>query len=119
MRQLVTIACATALLAAALGAPAASAAPPLKQCSTAGGLRAGPFYADQLRARVVSCADARRFVTRWGNTRECIMPSGGPSDRVCRVGAYRCVYFDIGYETGRERCRRRGTRRAVSFRFGS
>ena len=80
---------------------------------------AGPFFTDTLRARVVSCRSARKFVRRWGNTSDCVMPRGGPSDDVCRVGRYRCVSKQKGYELSRARCKRKGTFRAVGFNFGS
>lgn len=104
----------------ALAAPAPAAAQSgFERCSTPRDFRAGPFFADQLQARVVSCRSARRFVKRWGRTRDCVMPRGGPSDRVCFVRGYRCVTRQVGYETLRATCKRRGTRRAVKFRFGS
>ena len=109
-----TAAVASAALGPAGAAPARAAA---KRCATPSGFMAGPFLVDQVRARGVGCRAARRLVKRWGRTDDCIMPSG-PSDRVCRVGSYRCVYRDIGYEQLRNRCKN-GRSRAVGFRFGS
>jgi hypothetical protein len=105
---------ATAAVGPAKAAPPAAAA---KRCSTPAGFRGGPFWVDQLRARGVGCPAARRLVKRWGRTDDCMMPSG-PSDRVCQVGSYRCVYRDAGYEAFRTTCKS-GRSRAVSFRAGS
>ena len=98
-------------------AGAGSAAAAAKSCPTRPGFTGGPFFVDQLRARGVTCRAARRLVKRWGRTDDCMMPSG-PSDRVCRVGSYRCVYRDAGYESFRTTCKS-GTTRAVGFRAGS
>lgn len=110
----------TATVASPAASPAgtvpATAATP-KRCATPTGFMAGPFFADQVRARGVGCRTARRLVKRWGRTDDCIMPSG-PSDRVCRVGSYRCVNRDAGYETFRTTCKS-GKTRAVGFRAGS
>jgi hypothetical protein len=106
---------ATAALAAPAGAEPASAA--AKSCATPAGFRGGPFFVDRLRARGVSCRAARRLVKRWGRTDDCMMPSG-PSDRVCHVGSYRCVYRDAGYESFRTTCKS-GRSKAVGFRAGS
>lgn len=82
----------------------------------------GPFFADGLRVRGVSCASGRKLVKRWGRTTDCVTPTGGPSDKTCRVGRYRCTYRQTGgseSEVSRSTCKRRGTRRAVGFDFGS
>jgi hypothetical protein len=99
-------------------APAASAGQPLKRCAAPTDFRIGPFFGDQVRARAVSCRFARGLAGRWGRTRACASPPS-PTDHVCSVGRYRCVYRDAGYETGRTTCKRRNTRKLVSFRFGS
>jgi hypothetical protein len=116
MRRLVV---AGTIVAALLGAPPAAAQDGFERCATPRDFTTGPFFADQVKARVVSCRAARRFVKRWGRTRDCVMPRGGPSDKVCFVRGYRCVTRQVGYETLRAGCKRRGTRRAVKFRFGS
>ena len=103
---------------AVTSAPAASAASSAKRCATPTGFMAGPFLAEGVRARAVGCADARKLVRKWGRTKDCVMPSG-PSDRTCRVGRYRCVNATKGEELSRATCKRRGTRRAVGFDFGS
>jgi hypothetical protein len=106
-------------LALALMVPApASARTDLRSCPTKSSFMAGPFFVSKVRARAVSCTFARRLVKRWGRTRDCVFPAG-PSDVVCRVGRYRCVFRDTGYEGGRETCKRRGTRKAVGFNFSS
>jgi hypothetical protein len=102
---------------AASPAGAASATAAAKRCATPTGFMAGPFFVDQVRARGVGCRAARRLVKRWGRTDDCIMPSG-PSDRVCRVGSYRCVNRDAGYESFRTTCKS-GRTKAVGFRAGS
>ena len=122
MRRLLPIVARAALLAVpatGAGADAGEAtAAKLKRCPTKSGFMTGPFFADQVRARGVSCRTARKVVKRWGNTNSCVAPST-PSDRTCRAGRYRCTYRDIqGFEGGRTRCTR-GKRRAVGFRFGS
>lgn len=112
----------TMLLLVALGGLAAAPAQAQtgwERCATPRGFMTGPFFVSEVHARVVSCRAARRFVKRWGRTRDCVMPRGGPSDRVCFVRGYRCVTHQTGYETLRAGCKRRGTRRAVKFRFGS
>ncbi len=110
------------VLAAVTGfAASPAAATELRRCPTAQGFMAGPFFAGKVRARAVSCTFARRLVRRWGRTRECVYPSG-PEDRDCRVGRYRCVYRSLGgegSEVSRATCKRRGTRHAVGFNFGS
>ncbi len=110
-----------ALLAIALtlpaGARADAGASALKRCATPETFMTGPFFADQVKARGVSCEAARRQVKRWGRTDDCVMPDG-PKDRVCRTGGYRCVTQRLGYELSRARCTA-GKRRAVGFRFGS
>ena len=106
---------AVALPSAAAGQEAGAAA--LKHCSTPRSFTTGPFFADQVRARGVSCDAARAQVKTWGRTKDCVMPDG-PKDAVCRAGGYRCVTRDIAYETLRARCTK-GKRRAVGFRFGS
>lgn len=114
--------CALLVLAAvalpndAVADPQAGAAS-LKSCHTARGFMTGPFFADQVRARGISCDAARTQVKRWGETDDCVMPDG-PKDHVCRAGGFRCVTRSIGYETLRARCTK-GKRRAVGFRFGS
>ena len=87
----------------------------LKSCPTPRSFTVGPFFADQLRARGVSCRKARTVAKRWGNCR-----FSGRNDRVCRVrGRYVCRYRDIrGFEGGRTTCKA-GTSRAVGFRWGS
>ena len=108
-----------ACLAAATTVPAASAASSAKRCATPTGFMAGPFLAEGVRARAVGCANARKLVGQWGRTKDCVMPAGGASDRTCRVGRYRCVTRSKGEELSRATCKRRGTRRAVGFDFGS
>ena len=93
-----------------------AAASALKRCATPRGFTTGPFFADQVKARGVSCRSAREQVKRWGRTDNCVMPDG-PKDRVCRAGGYRCVTRSVAYETSRARCTASG--RAVGFRFGS
>jgi hypothetical protein len=115
MRRLVL---AGAIAAALVSAPPAAAQDAFERCATPRDFTTGPFFADQVQARVVSCRSARRFVKRWGRTRDCVMPRG-PNDHVCFVRGYRCVTRQVGYETLRATCKRRGTRRAVKFRFGS
>ncbi len=109
------------LLAAAVGTSGASAASGVKRCSTPSGFMTGPFFADTVRVRAVSCADGRKLVARWGRTSGCVKAKGGPSARTCRVGRYRCTYRQIGgaeSAVSRTTCKRRGTRRAVAFDFG-
>jgi hypothetical protein len=118
MTKLATITVALVAIAFALpaGAHADAGAAALKRCATPRSFTTGPFFADQVRARGVSCAAARRQVKRWGRTDDCVMPDG-PKDRVCRTGGYHCVTRSVGYETSRGRCIAKG--RAVGFRFGS
>ncbi len=109
-------------LALAVSASGASAASGVKSCSTPNGFMAGPFFADGLRVRAATCANGRKLVGRWGRTSDCVMPRGGPSDKTCRVGRYRCTYRQTGGEesaVSRTTCKRRGTRKAVGFNFGS
>lgn len=110
------------VLVLAMSAPGASATARVKSCSTPDGFMTGPFFADGLRVRVATCANGRKLVGRWGRTSDCVTPRGGPSDRTCRVGRYRCTYRQVGgaeSEVSRTTCRRRGTRKAVAFNFGS
>lgn len=87
----------------------------LKSCSTPSSFMVGPFFADQLRARGVSCDKARTVARRWGNCQ-----FSGPNDKLCRIrGKYTCRYRDIpDFEGGRTTCKA-GETRAVGFRFGS
>jgi hypothetical protein len=118
LRILLPIRLVAALLAVPVPVSADTGASRLKRCPTPRGFTTGPFFADQVRARGVSCRTARAQVKRWGRTRDCVYPDG-PRDRVCRAGRYRCVTRDVpGFEGGRATCKR-GKRRAVGFRFGS
>jgi len=90
-----------------------------KNCPTPRSFMVGPFFADQLRARNATCSFARVHAKRWGRTRDCVMPRGGPSDDVCRVRRWRCVSRQTGYETSKATCRTAGGRKAIGFRFGS
>lgn len=123
MRRSLTI-LALLAFAAALAAPGATAggeqagAAKLKRCHTKPGFRTGPFFADQVKARGVSCTAARKQVKKWGNTNSCVY-TDGPEDRTCRAGKYRCTYRQLrNFEGGRTTCKR-GKKRAVGFRFGS
>lgn len=122
MRRSVLNLAGAALVLAALAPPStatgqSASAATLKHCPTPRSFTTGPFFADQVRARGVSCDAARAQVKTWGRTDDCVMPDG-PNDHVCRAGGYRCVTRDIAYETSRARCTK-GKRRAVGFRFGS
>jgi hypothetical protein len=101
------------VLAALLAMPGSASA--LKGCPTRDSFTAGPYFADQVRARGVSCRTARRQVKRWGNAQRCY---NRPSNNSCVVRGWHCSTRTIGYETSRARCTR-GKRRAVGFRFGS
>ena len=114
---LLSLAVAPAAMASTASPEASSSA---KSCPTPRGFMVGPFFADQVRARNTTCRFARILAKRWGRTRDCVMPDGGPSDRVCQVRRWRCVYRDIpDFEGGRTTCRTAGGRKAVGFRFGS
>jgi hypothetical protein len=117
MRTLAAATLAALLIVLPATAHAADAdAAALKRCATPRSFTTGPFFADQVKARGISCRAARAQVKRWGNTDNCLMPDG-PNDHVCRAGGYRCVTRSVAYETSRARCTARG--RAVGFRFGS
>lgn len=83
----------------------------------------GPFFADGVRVRGISCSGGRKLVARWGRTSDCVRaPTGKASDKTCKVGHYRCTYRQTGgaeSEVSRTTCKRRGTHRAVGFNFGS
>jgi hypothetical protein len=115
MRRLLFI---VVVLGALLALPAPASAAKLKRCHTNEGFMTGPFFADQVKARGVSCRTARKVAKGWGKRNSCVAPPS-PSDKTCRVGRYRCTYRDVkGFEGGRTRCTR-GKSRAVGFRFGS
>jgi hypothetical protein len=118
MRRPIVLCSLIAIALLASLAPTAFAAPRLKHCATPDSFRIGPFFGDQVRARVVSCDLARKLAKRWGRRQACVAPPS-PSDRVCRVDGYRCVYRSLAEELLRTVCKRRGTRKAVGFRFGS
>ncbi len=122
MKRLTLALALVIVLVTAVGPSGASAASSVKRCSTPSGFTTGPFFADTVRVRGVTCANGRKLVSRWGRTSDCVKPKGGPSDRTCRVARYRCTYRQIGgaeSEVGRTTCKRRGTRRAVGFNFGT
>ena len=122
MKRICLLALPALLLVLLVAAPAAPARSSVKRCSVPSGFMTGPFFADALRVRAVSCANGRTLVKKWGRTKDCVMPSGGPSDTTCKVGRYRCVYRrkgGEGSELARSTCKRRGTRKAVGFDFGS
>jgi len=117
------LAIALVCVAVTVPAPAASASSQAEssamRCSTSRDFMVGPFFAGNLRVRNATCSFARVHARRWGRTRDCVMPRGGPSDDVCRVRRWRCVSRQTGYETSRATCRTAGGRKAIGFSFGS
>jgi hypothetical protein len=118
MTKLGTFTVALVAIAFALpaGAHADAGAAALKRCATPRSFTTGPFFADQVRARGVGCAAARRQVKRWGRTDDCVMPDG-PKDRVCRTGR-----VPLRHPVGRLRdvarsLHRDGARRGLSLRL--
>lgn len=122
MKRLTVAIVLVGVVAAALAPSGAAAASRVKRCSTPSGYMSGPFFVDTVRVRAAKCANGRKLIARWGRTSDCIKPRGGPSDRTCRVGRYRCRNRRVGgaeSEVSRTTCKRRHTRRAVSFNFGT
>jgi len=120
-RALLATSLLSLVVALPAGAPAASpeAQSSARSCPTSRDFMVGPFFAGNLRVRNASCAFARVHAKRWGRTRDCVMPRGGPSDDVCRVRRWRCVSRQTAYETSRATCRTAGARKAIGFTFGS
>ena len=92
-----------------------SAAARSKPCPRADGLRVGSFYVSDARARAVTCRTAVRIVKAWARSDACHRTLY----RACTVKEYRCVWRFDGEGPGPRKttCKRRGTRRTVSFNW--
>ena len=105
-----------ALIALALVLPSVAHATPdadasaLKRCATPRSFTAGPFFADQVKARGVSCRSAREQVKRWGRTEDPRHARRSQGPGLPSQGGYRCVTRSVAYETSRARCTRQRAR---------